>query len=65
MGGPASGQAGPMVVVVIVVFLLAFAGIAYGAYTRRGSEISEHPIGEETAGSAPGAARDGTGGAPR
>lgn len=54
-----------MVVVIVVVFLLAFAGIAYGAYTRRGSDISAHPRNEEAAGGAPGAARDATGGTPR
>lgn len=54
-----------MVVLIIIVFLLAFAGIAYGAYTRRGSDISAHPRNEEAAGSAPGSARDATDGAPR
>jgi hypothetical protein len=54
-----------MVVVVVLVFLLAFAGVAYGAYSRRGSQISAHPRNEEAAGSAPGAARDATGGTPR
>jgi hypothetical protein len=54
-----------MVVVIVLVLLLAFAGVAYGAYTRRGSEISEHPLGEESTSGAPGAARDATGGTPR
>jgi hypothetical protein len=46
-----------MVVLVVIVFLLAFAGVAYGVYSRRGSDISAHPQGEESS-SAPGAAAD-------
>jgi hypothetical protein len=65
MGAPTTGQTRSMVVLVIVVFLIAFAGVAYGAYSRRGSEISEHPLGEESTSGAPGAARDDTGGTPR
>ncbi len=45
-----------MVVVVIAVFLIAFLGIAVAAYSRRGSDISPHPRGEEHDASAPGAA---------
>jgi uncharacterized membrane protein len=36
-----------MVTIVIVVFLLAFLGIAIGAYSRRGNDISRHPRGRE------------------
>jgi hypothetical protein len=45
-----------MVWIVIGVFLLAFLGVAIAVYSRRGSDISEHPLGQEAAGSAPGAA---------
>jgi hypothetical protein len=65
MGPPATGQIQSMVVLVILVFLIAFAGVAYGAYSRRGSQINEHPLGEESTTGAPGAARDDTGGTPR
>lgn len=52
------GHTGTMVVIVILVFLIAFAGVAYGAYSRRGSDISPHPRSEEADASAPGAASD-------
>lgn len=40
----------------MAMFLLAFVGVALAVYSRRGSDISEHPLGSDAAGSAPGAA---------
>jgi hypothetical protein len=48
-----------MELVVIAGFLLAFVGVAIAVYSRRGSDVSEHPIGREAAGDAPGAAGRG------
>jgi len=48
-----------MVWVVIAIFLLAFVGVALAVYSRSGSDISEHPLDEEAAGDAPGAAGPG------
>jgi hypothetical protein len=42
--------------IVIAGFLVAFVGVAIAVYSRRGSDISEHPLGQEAAGEAPGAA---------
>jgi hypothetical protein len=47
-----------MVLILILVFALAFLGVAVAAYSRRGSDISAHPRGEESDPSAPGAATD-------
>jgi hypothetical protein len=45
-----------MVWIVIAVFLLAFLGVALAVYSRSGSDISEHPLGQEGTEGAPGAA---------
>jgi hypothetical protein len=45
-----------MELIVIAGFLVAFVGVAIAVYSRRGSDISEHRIGQEAAGDAPGAA---------
>jgi hypothetical protein len=58
MPNPTPGHDAPMVLVIILVFLVAFLGIAVAAYSRRGSDISAHPRGEESDVSAPGAATD-------
>jgi hypothetical protein len=42
--------------IVIAVFVLAFIGVAVAVYSRRGSDISEHPRGREAGGGAPGSA---------
>ena len=38
-----------MVIIVLVVVVLVIVGAAYGIYSRRGSEISQHPQGAERA----------------
>ena len=43
-----------MVFIVLLVVLLVVAGLAYGLYSRHGSEITPHPRNEER--DAPGAA---------
>jgi hypothetical protein len=45
-----------MELIVIAGFLVAFVGVAIAVYSRRGSDVSEHPLGREAAGDAPGAA---------
>jgi hypothetical protein len=45
-----------MELIVIAGFLVAFVGVAIAVYSRRGSDVSEHPLGQEAAGDAPGAA---------
>jgi hypothetical protein len=42
-----SGHTGPMVAIVLIVIVLVLLGTAYGLYSRRGSEITEHPRGED------------------
>jgi hypothetical protein len=42
--------------IVALVFIVAFVGIALAVYSRSGSDVSSHPINEESAGEAPGAA---------
>jgi hypothetical protein len=42
-----------MVAIVLVVVVLVILAAAYGIYSRRGSEISQHPQGAERSG-APG-----------
>lgn len=41
--------------VLVGVAILLFLGVAYGLYTRRGSEIEQHPHGRRRGGMAPGA----------
>jgi uncharacterized membrane protein len=36
-----------MVAIVLIVIVLVLLGTAYGLYSRRGSEITEHPRGED------------------
>ena len=36
-----------MVAIVLVILIVILLGAAYGLFTRRGSDISEHPRSEE------------------
>jgi uncharacterized MAPEG superfamily protein len=45
--------------IVAVVFVVVFLGVAAAVYSRSGSDVSEHPLGRDHAGGAPGAAGRG------